>query len=564
MVKTIQGLNLESDFSTVMISLEGNNIGDVSTILDKIASFHPIFIKEYSLSTPLLTIRSKLPFIWRESAKTLNDLSQEKITLKEAEDYIIDSLIKNRIKSMSTIPILESAHKAKLETTTAILETPINKGLSEGYSTVYNRYFVIGCGKGSQITGSIASSKDAYIAQKIQKDKWSTNVLIERLNLPLPKWQVISNEKKLEDIWDDFEKPVVIKPTGLTGGKGVTVGIDSIEKGKKAFNFAIKEIGERNRGEWQKKIMIQEQVKGEDYRLLVINGKLEIVTKRIPAFITGDGKKTIKELIETENQDPRRNVFNPAHILKPIVVDDPLTEYLEEQGLTLTSIPQKGENIKVRKVASMSQGGITEDFTDMVSKEIKIIVESIAQSVHAFTLGVDVMCLDISKPLTKDNGAILEINTMPESYLNFFPILGKQRGYVAEIYLTELLKENNCKKFVVIGQPKDDIPTLLRKRWTIKKEHTVGEIIEDRYYINGIQINEDLERWEAVEAIKCNASLDVIILHSRDWSDAKENGFGFDHIHCLYITKEQSLVKENMKIVNKYKRMKLIDKIRII
>ena len=151
---------------------------------------------------------------------------------------------------------------------------------------------------------------------------------------------------------------------------------------------------------------------------------------------------------------------------------------------------------------------------------------------------------------------------MPESYLNFYPVLGTQRGYVADIYLKTLLEGNSCKKFVVIGQSKDDIPTLLRRRWFIKKEYTVGEIIEDRYYINGIQINEDLERWKAVEAIKCNASLDVIILHYRDWNDVKEHGLGFDHIHTLFVTKDMINNKEYMKRVKKYKQMKLIDKIK--
>ena len=101
--------------------------------------------------------------------------------------------------------------------------------------------------------------------------------------------------------------------------------------------------------------MIQEQVYGEDYRLLVINGKPQIATKRIPAFVTGDGSKSIKELIEQENSDPRRDIKNPAHILKPIKIDEPLIKYLTQQNLTLDSIPEKGQRVYVRKVASMSQ-----------------------------------------------------------------------------------------------------------------------------------------------------------------------------------------------------------------
>jgi len=310
--------------------------------------------------------------------------------------------------------------------------------------------------------------------------------------------------------------------------------------------------------------MIQEQVEGEDYRLLVIGGRLQVATKRIPAFVVGDGKSNIKELIEKENSDPRRDTRNPAHILKPIKIDKPLIQYLKDQNLTLDSVPQKEERVPVRKVASMSQGGITQDFSDDVSKEIKATVESIASSMHSFTLGVDVMCKDISKPLTRENGAILEVNTMPEMYLNLYPVLGERRDYVADIYIDELLKENTCKRFVVIGQNKDDIATILRKKSIIKKDQNIGEIMDNRYIIDGMQIISELDKWRAISAIKCNSLLDAIIIHHRDWNDVKEYGLGFDYIDSLFITKEMSNDKEEMKIMKRYKRKKLINNIKII
>ncbi len=564
MIKTVQGINLESDMSIVKISLDGNNIGDISNILDKISSFHPLFIKEYSISPNLLTISSKLPFLWREAAETFNSLSNGDITLNKAEDFIINKLLSKRIKSMSTVSSLYSCMNKHIEVIPTILENFIPDDSKEGYDAVYNRYYTLGCGKGSQITGSIASSKDAHMAQKIQKDKWTTNTVIQRLNLPVHKWQIITSKQELEDIWDEYDKPVVIKPTGLTAGKGVSVGIDTLDKAKEAFEYAKEKVQGEGRPSWQKKLMIEEQIQGDDYRLLVIDGKLEVVTKRIPAFIIGDGESNIEELINKENQNPKRDIKNLAHILKPIAVDRPLLSFLKDQELTLESIPQKDEKIYVRKVASMSQGGITEDFTDKVCNEVKILAESIARSIHAFTLGIDVICLDISKPLTKDNGSILEINTMPEAYLNLYPVLGKQREYVADRYVEYLLSENVCKKFVVIGQSKNDLPTLLRRRWVIKKESNVGEIINDRYYINGILINDGKEKWQSVEAIKCNSLLDVIILHYRDWEEVEDAGLGFDKIDTLYITKDQSINKENMKIIKGYKRKKLIDKIKTI
>lgn len=562
MIQTIQGLNLESSLSKVIIPLEGNNIGDVTQLLDKVSSFHSIFIYEYLISPEKLVITSALPFLWREAGDTFNKLSKQEITFDEANEIVVNDLIKKRIKSMSTISLLNSCIKKNVEITPTIIETAVLDKQDANSSS--NRYYTFGCGKGSQITCSGASTKDAYIAQKIQRDKWATNLFIERMQLALPKWELLPNKSYIEKIWDQYSKPLVIKPVGLTAGMGVTVGINTIERAKQAYDDALQSINSRVRSQWQTKIMIQEQVKGEDYRLLVIDGKLEAVTKRIPAFVIGDGVKNINELIEDENSNPKRDILNPSHTLKPIKIDKPLNDCLKDQNLTLESIPQKGEQIFVRKVASMSQGGITQDFTDSVSKEIKATVESIAHSIHAFTLGVDIICLDISKPLTKDNGAILEVNTMPEIYLNLLPVLGQERSYIADIYIEKLLRENRCQRIVVIGQSKDDIPTLLRKKSIIKKDDTVGEIIEDRYLVNGMLMNSKLEKWRATEAIKCNSMLDVIILHYRNWKEVQEYGLGFNKIDTVYITKDQYLDKEKMKILKRYKRKKLIDKIKRI
>jgi cyanophycin synthetase len=314
--------------------------------------------------------------------------------------------------------------------------------------------------------------------------------------------------------------------------------------------------------------MIQEQVPGEDYRLLVIDGKLEVTTKRIPAFIIGDGKSTIEKLIEETNKDPRRDTSKPTHILKPIKIDEPLLNLLDEKGLSLESIPQKDEKITVRKVASMSQGGITQDFTDKVGPEIKHIVESIATSIHAFVIGADILCKDISKPLTKDNGGIIEINTKPEAYLNLYPVIGRQREEVADTHITKLLKNNKTKKIVVVGQFSKDIPTLLKEKPFLKpyldENDTVGEYKEKSIFINSLRINSNLEKEKAIESLKVNASLDVVMIHHRNWEDVKETGLGFDNIDILIIEDRLTNNKDAMKVVKRYKRKGYIDKIKTV
>lgn len=566
--KILQGLNLLSENSIVEIQLQKTD--DILRILNKIANIHPLFIHKYKfINNDILQIETPIPFLYKEASKELIALSNNKISYEACEKYIIETLIKQRISGMSTIPVLYYTQKLKYEITPTIIEKDIVANEDTAYTKSFNKFYTLGCGKGSQFTQSIASTKDSSMGKGIQRDKWSTNLMISRLKLPIPQWDTLDNKDQIEKIWKKYNKPVVIKPTGLTGGNGVALNIKTLEEAKEAYDFAKKAINTKQRQDWQKKIMIQEQVKGEDYRLLVINGKLEITTKRIPAFITGDGEKTIEQLIEETNKDPRRDITNPSHTLKPITIDEPLLKYIKEQKLTLKDIPQEGEKIQLRKVASMSQGGITEDCTDKVSNEIKYIAESIATSIHAFTLGVDVLCKDISKPLTIENGAILEVNTMPESYLNFYPVLGESREYIAEKYVQELLDNNKTKRIVVIGNTQTDIPTLLRERNIIgksyiAKEEIIGEYKNGDITINGLDINKNIEKQEAIGALKVNALLDTIIINHRNWKEVEETGLGFNKIDLLLVTKEQAENKEYMSIVKKYRFKKLISKIKTI
>jgi cyanophycin synthetase len=565
--QTIQGLNLESPTTQVRIS-NVKNSENLLKLLNLIQGFHPIFIENYKLEDNTLTITSKLPAIWRESADTFIQLSKDEITYDQAQSYILDTVIKQKVKSMSTIPILHKAHELGYETTLTISDEGIIPGVENGFGYKWNRYYTLGCGKGSQVTCSISSTKDSTFGKNIQQDKWTTNKIIERMGLPLPKWDILISKEDIDTLWDQYEKPLVIKPTGLTGGSGVTVGIEDKEKAYKAFDYAKSQINLKVRSGWQTKIMIQEQVEGHedgsDYRLLVINGKLKICTKRIPAFVIGDGKSNIKELIEETNKDPRRNTSDPSHILKPIEFDEPLTSFLEKQGFTLESVPPKDKKTYVRNVASMSKGGITEDFTKKVSPEIKSIVESIASTMHVFALGADIMCKDISKPLDKSNGAILEVNTMPESYLNFFPVIGEQQTEALDYYVKSLLNENTTQRIVVIGQLQEDIPTLLRKKLKISDDQNVGVYKDRKILINNSEFNNDIEPWKGIEALKVNASLDTIILQYRDLDEVREHGLGFDRIDTLFVTKDIADRKDEMKVFRKYKRKGYIRRIKAI
>jgi len=541
-IKVLQGINFENPITTIKIWFDAD---PETTLLEKIKNFHPVFMDSYAVDYPqnLISIQSKLPHLWKEIAPALNNYFTKKWTYEEAEDYALNTVIKNQVLSMSTIPILYAAQQLKYETT----QYYFAEGIQKENSTLYNRYYCIGTGRGSNITCSISSTQDSVLGFKTQRDKWLTNTMIERLGLPIPKWEIIEDKADLKKVFNNYSKPFVLKPVGLTGGAGVTTNIKTLEQAEKAWNMAKEAINKKDRRSWQRKIMVQEQVSsiaGEDYRLLVIDGRLEIATKRIPANVIGDGKKSIRQLIEETNQDPRRDTTDPAHILKPIKFDEMLDLYLKEQSLTLDSVPSKNENVYVRKTSSMSQGGITEDVTAKVHPQIKYLVETIASSLHIFAMGADIMCKDISKPLTQDNGAILEVNSMPEAYLNLFPVIGQSYPEVAETFVKKLLKNNKTQQILYIGKADLSVTEVLRavKKKVDCKGKTIGTHINGSLYINDQLINSGLEPWRAIEALKINANLDIIILAYHGLNEVKNMGTGFDRIDQVITSDEISKI----------------------
>lgn len=530
-ITVLQGVNLENITTTIKIECDS---APNTVLVEEIKELHPIFLEDYKVEGNTLSIQSKLPHLWKEIAVAINNYSKAEWSYDLTKSFIFQTAIKQQILSMSTIPILRAAHELGYETTQYFIEEGFTP---EGVLKKYNRYYAVGVGQESETVISIASSKDSNLAKMVQQDKWLTNIVLDRLKLPIAKWQLVPNREDLKKLHDDYRKPYVIKPVGLTGGHGVTTNIDTLEQAHYAYDFATKSVESKDRKDWQKKIMIQEQVFGNDYRILVIDGKMQIATQRIPAHIIGDGESSIKKLIQKINTDPRRDISKPTHILKPIVIDDSLINYLKEQNLTIESIPQKDQKVMVRKVASMSQGGITEDYTQRVHPQIRYIVESAAKSLHAFALGVDIICKDISQPLDPENGSIIECNTMPESYLNAFPVIGDQYPDIGKVVINGLIgKKKRTNKYVYIGSSEVLFNTFLKLNTNANE--TYGVYRSNNILINSQIINSNVQDWKAIESLKLNASLETIILNYKSIDEVEQTGLGFDNIDLLVIEKD--------------------------
>ena len=64
----------------------------------------------------------------------------------------------------------------------------------------------------------------------------------------------------------------------------------------------------------------------------MIGGKVAAIAERVPASVTGDGKHTVRELVDIANQDPRRGIGHEK-VLTRIKLDEAAEELVAGAGL---------------------------------------------------------------------------------------------------------------------------------------------------------------------------------------------------------------------------------------
>ena len=176
--------------------------------------------------------------------------------------------------------------------------------------------------------------------------------------------------------------------------------------------------------------IVERYVEGYDFRLLVINYKFVSAALRKPAAVMGDGKHTVKELIDQVNSDPRRG-YGHENVLTSIKLDDHTLRLLEKLGMDENSVPKAGEEIFLKSTANLSTGGTATDVTDYIHPYNIFTAERIARVIGLDICGIDIMSKDLSVPMTENGGVVLEVNAAPGFRMHLAPSEGIGRN-VAE------------------------------------------------------------------------------------------------------------------------------------
>jgi cyanophycin synthetase len=387
---------------------------------------------------------------------------------------------------------------------------------------------MFGQGKNQKIVCATVACTSSSIGIELASDKEQTRQMLATNFIPIPQGTVVSSQECLLDAINKIGYPLVIKPVNGNHGKGVKINISTEEQAMKAYQDA------KN---YSDEVIVEKFIHGHDFRFLVIDYKLQAVARRTPAVITGDDKSTIEELINQTNADPRRGDGHEQALTK-IKVDTVTNSILIEKNLTMNSILPFGEILFLKDAANLSAGGTAADVTDIVHPANIFLVERVARLMNLDICGIDVIAGDITSPIEKSNGAVIEVNAGPGFRMHLSPTKGTARN-VAEPVLKMLFPgASNGRIPVVAVTGTNGKTTTTRLIAYIAKNagHSVGYTTTDGIYIDDRNIFQgDCSGPVSAEAVLRDPIVDFAVLECARGGILR-SGLAFDQCDISVIT----------------------------
>lgn len=190
--------------------------------------------------------------------------------------------------------------------------------------------------------------------------------------------------------------PLVVKPRYGSLSRHTTLNIHSTEELRSAVAIAQ---------EIDSNFIVEEQVPGNVFRAVLINGKFVACARREPHYLIGDGIHTVKELANT--------IHTSGTLLSSLTLSE--------------MIPKKGDKIYIETKMTGGHKPVIHDVTDDVHEDIRRLLGRVVTVFSAKLIGIDFIAEDVTLPYTKQHFAVLEVNGMPHIALHDNPMTGKSR-----------------------------------------------------------------------------------------------------------------------------------------
>ncbi len=365
----------------------------------------------------------------------------------------------------------------------------------------------LGTGKYKKSVRATVTSDTNFIAVDTSDNKYLTSRMLDDAGLPVLPTEICVDESYAVSFGHKYRKPIVLKPVFGSLGKCVFTRLENQEEIKSVFKRIKTDYDE---------VIVQPFHPGNAYRFLVIDYKVVAVSQLEPPFVIGNGKDTIKALIEKLNACPDRQ-FGDKGRLSKVVIDEMTLAILKKHNYVLDDVLPDGCQLTLKNSGSMQLGGIPTDVTEEVHPFNIFLAERAAKIIGLNVAGVDVLSNDISQPVFDNQAVILEVNAAPDFRMHMQPALNKSRP-VATKLVNMLFPPNHKTRVPVFSVTGAEGTTLVVNMLNFvlsQEKHHVGMASTQGLFINNKRLKKgDMSNPESVSLVLKDPTIDLAVLET--------------------------------------------------
>ncbi|MEU4688548.1 cyanophycin synthetase [Actinoplanes sp. NPDC023714] len=277
----------------------------------------------------------------------------------------------------------------------------------------------LGWGNRRRLAWAAMTDRTSGVGVDLAGDKHVTRQLLAEAGIPVAPGGVARTPAEAVAILAELGGgPVVVKPRRGRQGQRVVMNLNAPDEVERACG--------------DEEVLVERQLGGRDYRVLVVDGEVVAAAERIAAHVVGDGRATVTELVTEANADPRRGAGH-SRALTRIELDEAAERVLWRQGHTPGSVPAEGVTVWLRETANLSTGGTSRDVTDQVHPDVTRLCQRTAALIGLDIAGIDLRLPDIGMPLPPAGApggtaaGVIEVNAAPGLRMHLSPAHGRAR-----------------------------------------------------------------------------------------------------------------------------------------
>lgn len=342
-----------------------------------------------------------------ERLRSPNDPTHQLITKFSATDWTAP-LAFPTFKSHNRL-LLDAAKKGKV----------VKREVYNGYRVFTRNSDVVG--GFHQLTTSLTSdlAKNAMASRPLVKKH------LEAVGVPTPPGRSFSPDQ-FEDAQSYFRSlsaPATLTPCVGERGAGVSHGVEDLEALRPAWELA--QVTTRVKAGHGQGVHMEQRRPGLDICAYVVGETVVCATARLPLFIIGDGKSSVRALADQADQSRSRNAYLAQ------TPPDITAESLEELGLDPSEVLTAGEIRDISGTADPARGGMTLDVTAKLGDPLRRLAVDALWALPGLRAGG--VYLSVNDLGTGSEAVVTDVSDTADISLHRYPAFGSWHAVAAHI-----------------------------------------------------------------------------------------------------------------------------------